>query len=86
MVLGMLLKVACSLWPGLADGRRITLGLVGVAIGISTTLIKIPLYDEPEGVIFLIADAVLLTLLLLSRRPGRDQVPVPSHAGSVDAA
>lgn len=68
MVLGMLLKVVCGVWPRLPDERRILLGLAGVLIGISITLVKIPLYDEPEGAIFLAVDAVLLLLLLLLAR------------------
>jgi hypothetical protein len=32
------------------------------------TALKIPLYDEPEGVYFLAADAVLGALILLARR------------------
>ncbi|GAA5165617.1 hypothetical protein [Ornithinimicrobium tianjinense] len=68
MVLGMLLKVACGVWPRLSDERRIRVGLAGAIIGIAITLLKIPLYDEPEGVIFLAVDAGLLVLLLLARR------------------
>lgn len=71
MVVGMLLKVACSVWPGMSADRRIRIGLAGVALGVATTLVKIPLYDEPEGVAFLAADTVLAVLLLLARRGRR---------------
>jgi hypothetical protein len=80
MVIGMLLKLACALWPGLSASRRITLGLVAVAIGVVTTLIKIPLYNEPEGVNFLLADAVLLVLLLLARRAAGHLASRHEHA------
>lgn len=65
---GALLKLTVGLWPGLDPHRRIGLGLVAVAVGVVVTLVKIPLYDEPEGVLFLGFEAVLLALLLLARR------------------
>jgi hypothetical protein len=68
MVVGMLLKLACGVWPGLLPERRILLGLAGVALGFATNLVKIPLYDEPEGVVLMAVDTVLLVLLLLVRR------------------
>jgi hypothetical protein len=83
MVVGMLLKLVCALWPRLSVSHRITLGLTAVAIGVVTTLIKIPLYNEPEGVIFLIAEAVLLALLLLARRAARR--PAPSEPSPLAA-
>lgn len=75
MVLGMLLKLVCALWPRLSVSRRITVGLMAVAIGVVTTLMKIPLYDEPEGVTFLVAEGVLLALLLRARRVARRSTP-----------
>ncbi|SOC52305.1 hypothetical protein [Ornithinimicrobium cerasi] len=68
MVVGMLLKLAFGVWPRLLPERRIALGLAGVALGFATNLVKIPLYDEPEGVLLMAADAVLLVLLLLATR------------------
>lgn len=68
---GALLKLAVSVGPGLTAESRIRLGLLAVGIGVAVTLIKIPVYDEPEGVVFLALDAVLLALLLLARRGGR---------------
>lgn len=68
MVAGSLLKVALAVIPSLPQGRRITMGLVAVAIGIGVTLVKIPVYDEPEGVLFLAFESVLLGILLLARR------------------
>lgn len=70
----ILLKLATAVGPGLSAHRRIATGLVAVAIGVAVTLVKIPLYDEPEGVTFLALDAVLVGLLLMARRgagPGR---------------
>lgn len=68
LVVGLLLKLAVAVGPGLDAHRRIALGLTAVAIGIAVTLVKIPVYDEPEGVLFLAFDGVLLGLLLLARR------------------
>ena len=68
MLAGFLCKLAVALLPGPEAGRRITLGLVPVAIGIAVTLVKIAVYDEPEGLAFLALDGLLLLLLLLARR------------------
>ena len=65
---GVLLKLCVALLPGLSPTRRIVMGFFAVAIGITVTLVKIPLYDEPEGVLFLAFDALLLALLFLARR------------------
>lgn len=62
------LKLAVALAPGLAPARRIAVGLTAIALGIALTLIKIPVYDEPEGSVFLAVDAAILVLLLLARR------------------
>lgn len=62
----LLLVVALS--PRLTAGRRIGIGLLAVGLDVAVTMVKIPLYDEPEGVTFLALDAILLTLLLLARR------------------
>lgn len=71
MLAGLLLKLAVAVGPGLDRGRRIALGQLAVALGVAVTLVKIPVYDEPEGVVFIGADLVLLTLLLLARRSER---------------
>lgn len=71
MLTGMLLKMAVALWPGLPAERRISLGLLAVGLGMAVTLIKIPLYDEPEGLLFLLVDSVLLVVLLAARRGER---------------
>lgn len=68
LVGGMLLKLAVAVGSGLAPHRRIALGFAAVAIGVAVTLVKIPVYDEPEGVLFLAFDGVLLGLLVLARR------------------
>lgn len=68
LVVGVLLKLAVAVGPGIDPHRRISLGLAAVGIGVAVTLVKIPVYDEPEGVTFLAFDAVLLVLLLLARR------------------
>lgn len=68
---GALLKLTVAVGPGLDPHRRIGLGMVAAAVGIAVTLIKIPLYNEPEGVVVLAFDAVLLALLLLARRSAR---------------
>lgn len=67
----VLLKLTVSVTPGLEPDRRIGLGLVAVAVGVAVTLIKIPVYDEPEGVAILAFDAILVALLLLARRGER---------------
>lgn len=71
MLTGFLLKLGVALVPGVPALRRIRAGLVAVALGMGVTLVKIPVYDEPEGVLFLALDAVLLGLLLLARRSTR---------------
>lgn len=68
MLTGFLLKLGVAVLPRLAALRRIRLGFVAVALGMAVTLVKIPVYDEPEGVLFLAFDAVLLVILLLAWR------------------
>lgn len=68
LLTGVLLKLTISVAPALDPPRRIGLGLVAVAVGVAVTLIKIPVYNEPEGALFLAFDTVLLILLLLARR------------------
>ena len=71
MLTGMLLKMVVALWPGLPAERRISLGLLAVGLGMAVTLLKIPLYDEPEGLIFLLVYSVLLLVLLAAWRADR---------------
>jgi hypothetical protein len=71
MLTGMLLKVGLAVVPGLPAARRISMGFLAVLIGVAVTLVKIPVYDEPEGVLYLAFDAVLLAALLLAWRGTR---------------
>lgn len=68
LVVGVLLKLAVAVGPGLGARRRIGLGFLAVGIGISVTLVKIPVYREPESALFIVLDLVLLGLVLLARR------------------
>lgn len=68
MLAGILLKLAVAFLPRLDASRRIKMGFLAVALGVAVTLVKIPVYQEPEGVLFLAFDGVLLVLLLLARR------------------
>lgn len=54
-----------------SSGRRIRLGFLAVTLGVAVTPVKIPVYDEPEGVLFLAFDAVLLAVLVLAWRSTR---------------
>jgi hypothetical protein len=65
---GVLLKLVTALAPGLAADVRIRVGLAAVAVGVVVTLLKVPLYGEPEGVTFLVLDLLLGGLLLQARR------------------
>ncbi len=65
---GIALKLTLALAPRIEPARRITVGLAAVAVGVVLTLVKIPVYDEPEGAVFLAVDAAVLVLLLLARR------------------
>ena len=71
LLASVLLKIAVGFLPRLSARRRIHLGLFAATIGIAVTLVKIPVYDEPEGVIILAFDAVLVVLLSLARRTAR---------------
>ncbi len=62
------LKLGLAALPALPATRRITMGLVAVAIGGALTIFKIFAYDEPEAVFFLAFDAVLLVTLALASR------------------
>jgi hypothetical protein len=71
LLTGVFLKLAFALAPGMDAARRIGLGLLAVGIGIGITLVKIPVYDEPESATLIAVDAVLGGLLLLARRGTR---------------
>ena len=68
MLTGFVLKLGFAVIPGLSAHRRLLMGFLAVGIAMAVTLVKIPLYDEPEGVLILGIDAVLLGILLLARR------------------
>ena len=71
MLSGMFLKLGVAFLPGLQAARRIAMGFLAIAIGVAVTLVKIPVYDEPEGVLFLAFDGVLFLLLMLAWRAAR---------------
>ena len=68
LLTGVVLKLATALAPGLDAALRVRVGLVAVAVGVVVTLLKMPLYGEPEGVTFLVLDGLLGWLLLRARR------------------
>jgi hypothetical protein len=68
---GVLLKLGVALLPGLPETRRITMGFLAVGIGTAVTIVKIPVYNEPEGVLFIVLDAVLLALLTWAWRAAK---------------
>jgi hypothetical protein len=68
---GVLLKLGVAIWPRLHADRRIALGFLAIVIGVAVTLVKIPVYDEPEGVLFLAFDAALFLFLTLAWRTER---------------
>lgn len=74
MLIGFALKLGVAFAPGLPAERRIRLGFLAVALGMAVTLVKIPVYDEPEGVLFLAFDVVLLGVLLLAWRSLREHL------------
>ena len=47
------------------------MGFLAVAIGAAVTLVKIPVCDEPEGILFLVLDPALLALLTSAWRATR---------------
>ncbi|MVA76377.1 hypothetical protein GC722_10125 [Auraticoccus sp. F435] len=62
------LKLVFALAPGIRPARRITVGLLAVALGVVLTVVKVAVYDEAAGGVFLAVDAVVVALLLLARR------------------
>lgn len=71
MIAAALLKVTVAVGPGMDADRRIRLGLLAACVGAAVTLIKIPVYDEPEGVLFLGAEVLLAALLMRARHAAR---------------
>lgn len=65
------LKLGLAVLPGLPATRRVALGFLAVIVGVAVALLKISLYDEPEGVLFMVFDAVLLTLLAFAWRTAK---------------
>lgn len=68
LLTGILLKLTTAFAPALRPALRIRVGLVAVALGVLVSLLKMPLYGEPEGVTFLVLDCLLGWLLLRARR------------------
>ena len=68
MLAAALLKLAVALAPAMNAARRVRLGLRAAGLGAAVTLIKIPVYDEPEGVLFLGVELLLVALLLRARQ------------------
>ena len=68
LLTGVVLKLTTALAPGLSATLRVRVGLVAVAVGVVVTMLKMPLYGEPEGVTFLVLDGLLGWLLLRARR------------------
>ena len=68
LLIGVALKLTTALAPGLSAALRVRVGLVAVAVGVVVTMLKMPLYGEPEGVTFLVLDGLLGWLLLRARR------------------
>lgn len=65
------LKLGLAVLPGLSATRRVALGFLAVIVGVAVALLKSSLYDEPEGILFLAFDAVLLTLLVFAWRTAK---------------
>ena len=68
LLTGILLKLTTAFAPALGTGQRIRVGLLAVSVSVFVTLLKMPLYGEPEGVTFLVLDVLLAWLLLRARR------------------
>ncbi len=68
LLTGVALKLTTAIAPGLRPDLRIRIGLSAVAVSVLVTLLKMPLYGEPEGATFLVLDGLLCWLLLRARR------------------
>lgn len=71
LLTGIALKLTAALAPGLRPDLRVRIGLSAVALSVIVTLLKMPLYGEPEGATFLVLDGLLCWLLLRARRVAR---------------
>jgi hypothetical protein len=71
LLTGIALKLTTALAPGLRPDLRVRIGLSAVALSVVVTLLKMPLYGEPEGATFLVLDGLLCWLLLRARRVAR---------------
>ena len=71
LLTGIALKLTTALAPGLRPDLRVRIGLSAVALSVIVTLLKMPLYGEPEGATFLVLDGLLCWLLLRARRVAR---------------
>ncbi len=71
LLTGVALKLTTAIAPGLRPDLRIRIGLSAVAVSVLVTLLKMPLYGEPEGATFLVLDGLLCWLLLRARRVAR---------------
>lgn len=69
LLTGVALKLTTAVAPALGTALRIRIGFLAVGIGVAVTLLKVPLYGEPEGATFLVLDALLGWLLWRARRP-----------------
>lgn len=65
------LKLVVAVAPAVEADRRIRLGLLAAGLGAAVTLVKIPVYDEPEGILFLGVEALLVALLLRARHAAK---------------
>lgn len=73
-VLGLLAAVGLLLataFAPLSAGRRVRVGFAAVVVDVVVTLVKIPVYDEPESATVIGLAAVLALLLVLARRADR---------------
>ncbi len=68
LLTGVALKLTTAFAPALGPSLRIRIGLAAVGVSVLVTLLKMPLYGEPEGATFLVLDALLGWLLLRARR------------------
>lgn len=71
MLAAAFLKLAVAVAPGMDADQRIRLGLLAAGLGAAVTLVKIPVYDEPEGILFLGVEVLLVALLLRARHATR---------------
>lgn len=74
LLTGVALKLVTAFAPALGTDRRIRVGLLAAGLGVLVTLLKMPLYGEPEGVTFLVLDGLLVWLLLRARRSARSDL------------